>query len=67
MARQGRSLTEEQVQKIIRLLVSTDMTICDIAKRMGCSHSVIVSINRKFRVRHYAGMRREWTLLSEGR
>jgi hypothetical protein len=67
MARQGRSLSEEQVQKIIRLLVSTDMTICDIAKRMGCSHSVIVSINRKYRIRQYGGMRREWTLLKQGR
>lgn len=63
MARQGRSLSEEQIQKIIHLLISTDMTICDIAKRMGCSHSVIVSINRKYRVRQYAGLRREWTLL----
>jgi transposase-like protein len=65
MARQGRSLSEEQVQRIIHLLISTDMSICDIAKRMGCSHSVIVSINRKFKVRHYSGMRREWTLLKE--
>jgi len=63
MARQGRSLTEAQVQKIIHLLTSTDMSICDIARRMGCSHSVIVAINRKFRIRHYAGLRREWTVL----
>jgi hypothetical protein len=65
MARQGRSLPEEQVQKIVHLLISTEMSICDIAKRMGCSHSVIVSINRKFGVRHYAGMRREWTLMKQ--
>ena len=63
MARQGRSLSEQQVQRIINLLLSTEMSICDIAKRMGCSHSVVVSINRKFRVRQYAGLKREWTLL----
>ena len=65
MARRGRILSEEQVQKIIHLLHSTEMTIGDIAKRMGCSHSVVVSINRKFKVRHYAGLRSEWTLLKE--
>ena len=65
MARQGRSLSEQQVQRIIHLLLSTEMSICDIAKRMGCSHSVVVSINRKFKVRHYAGLKREWTLLKQ--
>jgi hypothetical protein len=42
------------------------MSICDIARRMGCSHSVIVSINRRFGVRQYAGLRREWTLMKHG-
>jgi predicted transcriptional regulator len=62
MARRGRTLTELEVQKIIHLLSSTEMSIGDIAERMGCSHSVIVSINRKFRVRDYAGLRRRWTV-----
>jgi len=66
MARQGRSLSAEQVQKIVHLLISTEMSICDIARRMGCSHSVIVSINRKFGVRQYAGLRREWTVIKHG-
>ena len=65
MARQGCALTEQEVRRIIHLLISTDMSIGDIAKRMGCSHSVIVAINRKFQVREYAGLRSEWTLVKQ--
>jgi len=65
MARQGCALTEQEVRRIIQLLISTEMTIGDIAKRMGCSHSVIVAINRKFQVREYAGLRSEWTLAKQ--
>lgn len=65
MAKQGCALSEQEVRRIIHLLLSTDMTIGDIAKRMGCSHSVIVAINRKFQVRDYAGLRSEWTLVKE--
>ena len=65
MARQGCALSEQEVRRIIQLLLSTDMTIGDIAKRMGCSHSVIVAINRKFKVRDYAGLRSEWTLMKQ--
>ena len=62
MARQGCALTKEKVQKIVTLLSSTDMTIPEIAARMGCSRSAIVSINRKSQVRDYAGLRSEWAL-----
>lgn len=62
MARQGRSLSDEKVEKIIHLLATTDMTVCEIAKRMSCSHSVIGSINRKYKVRYYTGLKRQWTL-----
>jgi len=65
MAKQGCALSEQEVRRIIHLLLSTDMTIGDIAKRMGCSHSVIVAINRKFQVRDYAGLRSEWTLVKQ--
>jgi predicted transcriptional regulator len=63
MARQGYALSEQEVRKILQLLSTTDMSIGDIAKRMGCSHSVVVSINRKFKVRQYAGLRNKWTLI----
>jgi ribosomal protein S13 len=62
MAKQGRALTEEAVDKIVTLLQSTDMTISEIAQRMGCSRSAIASINRKFQVRDYAGLRSRWSL-----
>ena len=62
MAKQGRALTEEAIGKIVTLLQSTDMTISEIAQRMGCSRSAIASINRKFQVRDYAGLRSRWSL-----
>jgi transposase len=62
MARQGRALSEHEVRRIVSLLTSTEMSITDIAKRMGCGRSVIASINRKFRIRQYAGMRSHWTM-----
>ncbi len=66
MARQGYVINEQEVRKIVALLSSTDMTIPEIAKRMGCSRSSVVSINRKFQVRDYAGLRSDWTLQKAG-
>jgi hypothetical protein len=62
MANQGRSLTGQQVFRITRLLASTDMTIAQIAERMGCSRSAIVGVNRKHAIREYAGQRSQWTV-----
>ena len=62
MANQGRSFSDDQLIRIIRLLSSTDMTINQIAERMGCSRSGIVGINRKHAVRDYSGMRSQWTV-----
>jgi hypothetical protein len=59
MARQGFHFTDERVSRIVSLL-ATDMTISEIAERMSCSHTAIVSINRKFQVRAYAGRRTSW-------
>ena len=53
MARQGKHFSTEEVHKIVYLLSSTDMDVRQIAERMQCSRSVIVSINRKFQVRDY--------------
>jgi hypothetical protein len=41
------------------------MAIPAIAKRMGCSRSAIVSINRKFQVREYAGRRSTWQMIGQ--
>jgi hypothetical protein len=62
MGRQGCSLSDRQIKTIIRLLASTDMQICDIAERIGCSKGRIIWINRKYSVRLYEGKRSSWKL-----
>jgi predicted DNA-binding protein YlxM (UPF0122 family) len=56
----GRLLSDDEISRIIDLLFSTDMSISDIAQRMGCSRSAIASINRKRCVRYYNGRRSVW-------
>lgn len=60
MSRQGCALGNSEIQTILTLLGSTDITIAAIAQRMGCSRSAIVAINRKFQVRDYRGRRSTW-------
>jgi len=60
MSRQGRKLSDVQIRAIVRLLASTDMQMCEIAERMGCSKSRVVWINRKYSVRLYEGKRSSW-------
>jgi hypothetical protein len=55
-------LQDYEVRRIVSLLASTEMTIPEIAQRLGCSRSAVVSINRKFQVRDYAGHRRTWVV-----
>ena len=62
MSRQGYALQEAEIQRIVHLLSSTDMTIPEIAQRSGYSRSTIVAINRKFAVREYCGRRSTWNL-----
>jgi len=59
MAVQGRYFSVDEIHRIIHLLASTDMTILEIAERMACSRSGILSVNRKFQVRLYSG-RSSW-------
>lgn len=59
MAGKGNYFTDDCVRRIINLL-ATEMTMLAIAERMGCSRTSVVSINRKFRVRAYAGKRVTW-------
>lgn len=59
MAKQGYAFSEQEVQRVVFLL-NTDMTASEIAERMQCSRSTVISINRRFRVRDYAGRRSTW-------
>jgi IS30 family transposase len=65
MARQGGHLSEDETRKIIGLLEETDMTIAEIAARMNRSPGTVKPINRRYRIRDYAGQRSGWALLSK--
>jgi hypothetical protein len=60
MAGKGRFFSEGEVNRIVWLLASTEMSIPEIARRMHCSVSAVGSINRKLGVRNYAGRRGTW-------
>jgi hypothetical protein len=60
MAGQGRHVSTENIQRIICLLATTDMTITEVAERMSIHKSTISAINRKFQVRRYAKLRSSW-------
>jgi predicted DNA-binding protein YlxM (UPF0122 family) len=66
MARQGKVFTDDQLQRILNLLSATEMTIAEIAERMQCSRSAVAAINRKHRIREYAGFRSRWITLEQG-
>jgi hypothetical protein len=65
MSKQGCALPDIQVRKIQSLLSSTSMSLPEIAQRIGCSRSTVVTINRKYQIRHYAGSRSKWALASQ--
>jgi hypothetical protein len=60
MARQARIFDENDIERIVSLLASTDMTVAEIAQRMSCSRSAILAINRKRQVRNYGGHHTSW-------
>jgi hypothetical protein len=62
MAGQGNPMHESQIKTVVSLLASTEMTIPEIAQRMGCSRSAIAAVNRKFQVRQYNGRRSTWEI-----
>jgi ribosomal protein S13 len=64
---QGKSFSDEELKRIIALLRDSEMSLPEIASRMGCSRSAVASINRKFQVRTYDGKRHQWNLKIEGR
>jgi hypothetical protein len=59
--RQGERLSDHEVHRIRYLLVNTEMTIDEIARRTHRSKSAIHAINRKFKIRQYRG-RTAWTV-----
>lgn len=59
---QGRSFTNEDLNRIVTLLQDSEMSLPDIAQRMSCSRSAVAAINRKFQVRAYDGKRSQWNL-----
>ena len=60
MGSQGQYFSEKQLRRIRQLLSSTDMTIKEIAERMSCSRTTVVSINRRFQLRLYGGKKTQW-------
>jgi hypothetical protein len=58
----GWYLTPEEIKRIVFLLRETDMSLADIASRMCCSKSAIVSANRRFQIRAYGGKRSNWII-----
>jgi len=59
---QGRHFSTETIEKIKRLLATTDLSIPAIAERMACSKSTIASLNDKYRIRAYDKKRSSWTV-----
>ncbi len=62
MPGQGQVFSEDNVKQIIHLLKTTELSISEIAEHMGCSRSLVVSVNRRYVVRCYNGRRAEWTV-----
>jgi hypothetical protein len=62
----GRHFSEVELSRIQWLLHESEMSVSEIAERMRCSRSAIVSINRKFQIRVYGGRRSQWSVNHEG-
>jgi DNA-binding MarR family transcriptional regulator len=58
----GKPLSPAQITKITTLLASTDMSISEIAERMGCSPPAVVAINKKLKIRLYRSKRSSWVI-----
>ena len=59
---QGRHLEAAELERIVSLLRDSELTLSEIAARMQCSRSAIASVNQRFQVRNYQGLRSEWEL-----
>jgi hypothetical protein len=59
---QGRCFSTQEIKTIKTLLTSTDLTLQEIANRMKCAKSSIVSINHNYGIRDYRGRRSNWVV-----
>ena len=59
-SKQGKALAPTQVATIKKLLTHTDLSLSDIAERMGCSSGIVGHINRQFGIRSYGKKRNSW-------
>ena len=55
-------LTEKEVEKVRQLLMTTELTLRDIARRFSVSEIVIRKVNQKYNVRIYNGRKRHWSV-----
>jgi hypothetical protein len=60
VANQGKLLSGADISKIVVLLKTTEISMSDIAIRMGCSRSAVATINRRCCIRYYNGRRSVW-------
>ncbi len=51
--RQGRPLSDSEIQRIISLLENTDKSVAEIAAALVCTPRSVHEINRKYGVRTY--------------
>jgi len=59
---QGRPLSEIKIERIKMLLATTDLSLSDIAERMGCARGRVVFLNQKFQIRMYGNKRTSWVV-----
>ena len=58
---QGRHLDPATIARIVALLRTTDMSMSEVAARMGVHKQTIVRLNRVMKARIYGGNRSKWT------
>jgi len=60
--RQGRPLSAEKIQKMKDLLATSDLSIVEIALRIGYFPGRVGFINRKLRIRLFEKKRNSWVV-----
>ncbi len=60
--RHGNYLSNHELETILRLLRSTELTLPIIAARFEVSRATIHAVNLKFKIRNYSGKRATWTM-----
>jgi len=63
--KQGGRFSHEQIMRIEKLLRTTELSIPEIARYIGCSAGPIGALNRRSGIRIYEGNRKTWRVGSE--